>query len=249
MDIYKEGSKGEGVRQIQRALTRLGYGTAQDGVYGPLTREMVMAFQKACGLKADGIVGPATLARMGLQQLKPGVLIAGSKETGCTMGGIFLKKSKRRIDALVIHCTATREGQDMTVDEIRKEHRRQGWADIGYHYVITRDGRVHTGRDVDIAGAHVGGHNANTIGICYVGGLENRANTPYKDLKAKDTRTEAQKAAMLSLLISLLQLYPKARILGHRDYSPDKNGNGIVEPQEWIKQCPSFDAAREFRLL
>ena len=70
--------------------------------------------------------------------------------------------------------------------------------------------------------------------------------TNNNKLKAKDTRTEAQKASLLSLLVELRKLYPKAKISGHRDFSPDKNHNGIVEPQEWIKSCPSFDAKTEY---
>ena len=123
------------------------------------------------------------------------------------------------------------------------------FVDIGYHYVVTLDGRVHLGRDVDQAGAHVSGYNANSIGVVYVGGLENRPGTPYNKLKPKDTRTDAQKEALLSLLIDLRKLYPQAVIQGHRDFSPDRNHNGTIEPSEWIKACPSFDAKTEYRKL
>ncbi len=225
--IYKMGSRGSVVKQIQGALHLV-----QDGVFGTLTRETLIAWQREHGLTADGIAGPATLAK-----LLPTVI----------KKAFSLKKSKRTITDIVIHCTATREGQPITVEQIRDEHKRQGWSDIGYHYVIGLKGEIWNGRDVDKIGAHVNGHNAHSIGIAYVGGLENVVGIPYRLLKAKDTRTDAQKAALLSLLMDLRKLYPRARISGHRDFSPDKNGNGIVEPWEWIKQCPSFDARKEYR--
>jgi N-acetylmuramoyl-L-alanine amidase len=150
-------------------------------------------------------------------------------------GDIVLKTSKRRIDYIVVHCTASREGQEMTVEQIRKEHKKQGWSDIGYHYVVTLDGRAHLGRDADVAGSHVEGHNSNSIGVVYVGGVENRPGVAYDKLKAKDTRTDKQKAALLTLLQDLRRLYPTARILGHCNV--DKHG----------KLCPSFDARDEYR--
>ena len=225
--IYKIGSRGEVVKQIQRALNLY-----PDGIYGPLTKERVTQWQSEHGLTADGIVGPATLAR-----LLPSVVATV----------LNLKKSKRRIDYIAIHCTATPEGQDKAVEQLRAEHKAQGWADIGYHYVVTLDGKVHPGRDVDVGGAHVSGYNPHSIGVVYVGGLENDPQKAYKDLKAKDTRTDAQKAALLSLLLDLRKLYPKAVIQGHRDFSPDKNGDGIISVDEYIKQCPSFDAKWEYR--
>jgi N-acetyl-anhydromuramyl-L-alanine amidase AmpD len=225
--IYKIGSRGAVVKQIQKALDLY-----PDGIYGPLTAERVRDFQRENGLTPDGIVGPATLAKL-------------LPQTVAT--ALRLKKSKRRIDEIIIHCTATPEGKDKTVEQIRKEHKAQGWADIGYHYIIYRDGSVHEGRDVNIAGAHVSGHNSYSIGIAYVGGLEPETCAPYHLLKPKDTRTDLQKAALLSLLLDLRKLYPKAIIQGHRDFSPDKNGNGIVEPNEWVKDCPCFNAKAEYR--
>ncbi len=214
------------MKQIQGALNLV-----QDGQFGPLTREALMTWQREHGLTPDGIAGPATLAK-----LLPAIV----RKT------FSLKKSKRRITDIVIHCTATREGQALTVDQIRASHRRQGWSDIGYHYVIGLNGEKWNGRDVDLVGAHVSGHNAHSIGVAYVGGLENKPGVVYAALKAKDTRTEDQKAALLSLLLDLRKLYPSARISGHRDFSPDKNGNGLVEPYEWIKSCPCFDAKKEY---
>lgn len=227
--IYKLGSRGEVVKQIQKALHLV-----PDGVFGPLTQEALVTWQREHGLTPDGLAGPATLARL-LPTVAKNVL--------------HMKKSRRTITDIVIHCTASREGQAMTVEQIRAEHKKNGWSDIGYHYVIGLNGEMWNGRDVDLVGAHVSGHNAHSIGIAYVGGLENRPGVPYNKLKAKDTRTEKQKSALLSLLVDLRKLYPKAKISGHRDFSPDKNHNGVIEPQEWIKSCPSFDAKTEYRRI
>ena len=205
--IYKRGSKSPMVGQIQAALHLI-----QDNYYGQLTEEAVRMFQMKNGLKPDGIVGPATLAKLIPQRFK---------------------KSKRAIREIIIHCTATPEGKDYTVEQIRADHKKQGWSDIGYHYVIYRDGSIHEGRDVDLIGAHCVGHNAYSIGVCYVGGVENKPGVPYSKLKAKDTRTELQKNSMLSLLMDLRKLYPSAIIVGHHDYEPKKD-------------CPSFDAKKVF---
>lgn len=213
MVLYRKGSpKSEVVKEIQKALHLY-----PDGIFGVLTEEAVKEFQANNGLKADGIVGPATLAK-----LIP----------------FRLKKSKRRIDEIIIHCSATPEGRDYTVDAIRNDHIKQGWSDIGYHYVIYRNGEMHLGRDVDIIGAHCnkGGHNSHSIGICYIGGVENKPNVPYYLQKAKDTRTDEQKAALLSLLMDLRKLYPNAKIYGHHDF--DKG-----------KDCPSFDAKNEYNRI
>jgi hypothetical protein len=237
--IYKEGSRGEAVKQIQKAL-RL----QPDGIFGALTKEALMTWQRSHGLTPDGIAGPATLAKLLPERI--GVAMTLPHDGRPSHWGFTLKKSRRKITDIVVHCTATREGQAMTIDQIRAEHKKQGWSDVGYHYVVMLDGKVELGRDVDIVGAHVAGHNSYSIGIAYVGGLENKP-LPYNKLKAKDTRTDQQKAALLSLLLELRKLYPNARISGHRDFSPDKNGDGIISPCEWIKACPSFDAKTEYR--
>lgn len=238
--IYKQGDRGTVVKQIQKAA-----GAYPDGVWGAVTTECVKAWQKKHGLSPDGLAGPKTLALMGITVAVNAV--TPSKPYTILHNGIVLKKSKRRIDYIAVHCTATPEGQAKTVDQIRAEHKKQGWSDIGYHYVIDLQGRVHLGRDVDLSGAHVSGYNANSIGVVYVGGLENNPRKAYKDLKAKDTRTDAQKASLMSLLMDLRKLYPYAKIQGHRDFSPDKNHNGTIEPWEWIKDCPSFDAKMAYR--
>lgn len=246
MMTYREGSRGPVVAMIQKAV-----GCYPDSVWGKLTTEALKAWQRAHGLTADGIAGPRTLAAMGIEAVTPkgdGLQVGPDSVVGSYGGkAIRLKRSKRRIDEIIIHCTATPEGRDLTVEQIRKQHKAQGWSDIGYHYIIYRDGTVNIGRDVDISGAHCVDHNAHSIGIAYVGGVENRPGVSYKDLKAKDTRTEAQKATLMSLLMDLRKLYPKAVIKGHRDCSPDRNHDGVISPDEWVKDCPSFDAKFAYR--
>lgn len=146
----------------------------------------------------------------------------------------------RRIDCLVIHCSATPEGKDFRAKDIRKWHLQRGFKDIGYHYVIDLDGTIEKGRPEENVGAHVSGYNSHTIGICYVGGLTADGK------KAKDTRTPEQKESIIRLLMQLLCKYPEADIKGHRDFSPDKNHNGRIEPSEWIKACPSFEVRSEY---
>lgn len=211
--LYKRGCpKSEMVKQIQKALHLY-----PDGIFGILTEEAVRHFQKEHNIKADGIVGPKTL-----------LLLIPER----------LKKSRRYISEIIVHCSATPEGKDYTVDDIRKWHRQQGWSDIGYHYVIYRDGTLAFGRDVDLVGAHCSknGHNQNSIGVCYIGGIENKSGVPTALQKAKDTRTNEQKEALLSLLMSLRRMYPQAQIWGHRDFDSGKD-------------CPSFNARKEYRDL
>jgi N-acetylmuramoyl-L-alanine amidase len=229
MATYKEGDRGAVVKQIQKIT-----GCYPDGIWGKVTTECVKAWQLDHHLQADGIVGNKTLAAMGIIAVANAVSTA-KKDVYVRNDGSILKKSKRRIDYIVVHCTATPEGREMTVEQIRAEHKKQGWSDIGYHYVVTLDGKVHAGRDVDIAGSHVAGYNANSIGVVYVGGLENNPKKTYAQLKAKDTRTDAQKASLLSLLMDLRKLYTYAKIQGHRDFPGVK------------KDCPSFDAKQAYR--
>nr|DAX22701.1 MAG TPA: endodeoxyribonuclease I [Caudoviricetes sp.] len=141
---------------------------------------------------------------------------------------IHLKKSTRQITYLVVHCSATPEGKAFTVTDIDQWHRARGFKGIGYNYVIYLDGSVHEGRDVNLIPAHVEGHNHESIGICYIGGCDASGKKP------KDTRTPAQKTALLALLKELRKLYPNAKILGHRDFT------GVN------KACPSFDAKTEY---
>lgn len=143
-------------------------------------------------------------------------------------------KKRLRTDYIVIHTSATPPGMDIGADTIRDWHKRQGWQDIGYHYVIRRDGTVELGRNVSLQGSHVKGYNYCSIGICLVGGVD-------ASKRPEDNYTPEQKDALLTLLRGLKADYPKAEILGHRDLSPDLDGDGKIERHEWIKDCPCFD--------
>ena len=219
MKTLKKGSKGEDVRYLQRILNLV-----DDGIFGEITEEAVKSFQEAHGLGVDGVVGKLTWAE--LEKVKP----TASSNTSDSLSGVNIKKSRRKINLIVVHCTATEEGKDYSVEWIRKVHVKKGYADIGYHYVIYRDGSLHLGRNVDYVGAHARNHNANSIGIVYVGGC------PKGDThKNKDTRTDAQKKTMLALLKKLRSLYLSAKIVGHKDV----NATG----------CPSFDAKNEYKSI
>jgi len=145
----------------------------------------------------------------------------------------------RRIHTLVWHCTATPEGKDYTRAQIKAMHVARGFRDIGYHKIIHLDGKVSPGRPESEIGAHVKWHNLGTLGYSYVGGLDKKG-------KAKDTRTPAQKAAMIKLTKEAISRYKLRAVLGHRDLSPDLDHDGMVEPHEWVKQCPCFNAALEY---
>jgi len=145
----------------------------------------------------------------------------------------------RTITLIILHCSATRASQRYTFEQCRADHRRRGWKDIGYHYYITRDGEVHAGRPITEPGAHCQGHNSHSIGICYEGGLDNNGI-------AVDTRTRSQRRSMRQLLERLHRQFPDAIIMGHRDLSPDTDGNGRITPEEWLKQCPCFDALLDY---
>lgn len=127
----------------------------------------------------------------------------------------------RKITKIILHCSATPEGRDYTVADIDRWHKQRGWQGIGYHYVVYRDGSVHPGRPVEQIGAHTSGHNANSIGVCYIGGVAADCKTP------KDTRTPAQRAALRDLVELLRAEYPNATIHGHREFAN--------------KACPSFN--------
>ena len=133
----------------------------------------------------------------------------------------------RQINKIIIHCSATREGQDIPVETIKKWHiEGRGWSGIGYHFYIDINGKIQKGRDIAKIGAHCKGQNRNSIGICYCGGVEADGKTP------KDTRTDEQKDALLAVLRTLKAMYPEAVIHSHRDFAN--------------KACPSFDATNEY---
>ena len=146
----------------------------------------------------------------------------------------------RKLNEIIVHCTGTIPSESTTVEAVRRYHmEHNGWKDIGYHYYITRDGQVHEGRPLWQVGAHCKDHNQHSIGICYEGGLD-AAGYPC------DTRTEAQRQSMRALLTRLHDQYPSAIIMGHRDLSPDQDGDGQTTSDEWMKQCPCFDALWDY---
>lgn len=147
----------------------------------------------------------------------------------------------RPVNKIVIHCSATREGDDsVTREVIDRWHKAKGWIQIGYHFVVNIDGSIEIGRPISQVGAHVYGHNKGSIGIVYIGGLDKKG-------KPKDTRSPEQKKSLLFIVQLLKQLYPEAEVLGHRDLSPDVDGDGVIESWEWMKSCPCFDANEEYK--
>ena len=149
------------------------------------------------------------------------------------------EKNSRMVDLIVIHCSATKETSRLTPLALDRMHRQRGFNGCGYHYYIERDGKINSMRPSEKVGAHVRGYNAYSLGICYEGGLD-------KNGRAADTRTERQKVSLCALVKVLRQLYPTInRVVGHRDLSADRNGDGVITPDEWTKQCPCFDVASE----
>ena len=133
----------------------------------------------------------------------------------------------RKINEVIIHCSATPEGKDFKAADIEKWHRERGFSRIGYHYIVDLDGRVEFGRPIDEQGAHCKNHNANSIGICYIGGLAKDGKTP------KDTRTTEQRATLIWLVRTIKGLFPAVTVHSHSDFA--------------AKACPCFDATREYK--
>lgn len=144
----------------------------------------------------------------------------------------------REIKRIFVHCTAS--SQSWGVKELLAEFKAKGWQAPGYHYAITADGVVHNMYPVEKISNGVKGYNANAINVAYVGGIDAHG-------KAVDNRTSGQKVALLGLLRELKSKFPSAKIMGHRDISPDLNHNGVVDPWERIKECPCFDAISEYK--
>lgn len=225
MTTIKQGSRGEDVKTLQKLLN-----ITADGIFGKNTDAAVRAYQKAHGLTADGIVGPHTWESLGFPA------------------------SNRYIDEIIIHCSATREGVNYSVDKIDAVHKARKFSTytdekgktryIGYHYIILLDGTIVKCRPETKIGCHASGHNTRSIGICYIGGLDAR-DTDGRMIK--DTRTPQQKASLIKVIKDIKKRYGTIkRVIGHRDTSPDLNGNGIIEPYEFIKGCPCFDAIKEY---
>lgn len=140
----------------------------------------------------------------------------------------------REINLIVVHCSATRADRDFTENDLEVCHRHRGFNGAGYHFYIRKNGDVKNTRPLEKPGAHALGYNAHSIGICYEGGLDVR-------YRPADTRTEWQKHSLRVLIRTLLMDYPGCRVCGHRDLSPDRNGDGRISPEEWVKECPCFE--------
>ena len=139
----------------------------------------------------------------------------------------------RKINKIILHCTATAEGKDYSVETIRKWHLKRGWSDIGYHYLIGLDGTIHLGRPVIKQGAHTKGENKTSIGIAYVGGVE--SDKVEGKWKAKDTMTQAQERNFLVLYYSLKTCFGELSLHGHNEFSN--------------KACPSFVVNEKYKFL
>ena len=144
----------------------------------------------------------------------------------------------RTIKYIAVHCTAG--SQHTTIKELQQEFKRKGWKNPGYHYVVAADGTITQLLDEDKVSNGAKGYNSVLINVAYIGGIDAEG-------KPIDNRTDAQKASLAGLLGVLRKKYPTATIQGHRDFSPDRNRNGRIEPSEYIKACPCFDAKAEYK--
>lgn len=210
--ILKLKDRGEAVKTLQKKL-----GITADGIFGAKTEAAVKQYQREHGLVADGIAGTKTLASLGLAT------------------------NSRVITEIIVHCEATPEGEEFPRSTLEASHKARNFSayqyngkteHIGYHYVVHLDGTIEPCRPESVKGCHCTNHNANSIGISYVGGCPARTVKNWQ-YQAKDTRTPTQKAALLKLLKELKAKYPNAKIYGHRDFAN--------------KPCPSFDAKTEYK--
>lgn len=216
MTTLKKGSRGSEVKTLQNKLK-----ITADGIFGTNTENAVKEFQKKNNLTVDGIVGPKTWSKLGVT-IKP-------------------NSNPRLINEIIVHCEATPEGEEFSDESVSACHKQRKFSSyvkngktwyIGYHYIVHLDGSIHACRPESIKGCHCSGHNANSIGVSYVGGCPPRTDKNWMN-KAKDTRTPAQKVALVKLLKELKAKYPNASIHSHRDYAN--------------KACPSFDATKEYK--
>ncbi len=142
----------------------------------------------------------------------------------------------RTINKIVVHCSGG--SQDATVEAIKKYWKKIGWKRVGYHFIIDENGVETQLESIENLTNGVKNHNADSVHVCYIGGIE--------DGKPKDTRTLAQKQKLRLRVNALKAMFPHAKVYGHRDLSPDKDGDGLVEQKEWVKVCPCFDAVAEY---
>lgn len=228
MKTLKKGCKGSEVKTLQTALNlACPFGLVVDGVFGAKTEETVKEFQKTNGLSVDGIAGAKTWSKLGYETADE-----------VTPGG-------RTINKLIVHCSATPEEEDYSIDTIDHSHKSRNFSYyidpdtkqkryIGYHYIIQRNGTIVRCRPENVRGCHTSNHNYDSIGISYIGGCPPRTVKDWNK-QGKDTRTLEQKASLIALLKELGARYPKAEIYGHRDFA--------------AKACPSFDAKTEYKHL
>lgn len=133
-------------------------------------------------------------------------------------------KQRTKTKYIVVHCSASQAKTDLSAADIRRMHMQNGWMDIGYHFVIRRDGSVETGRPEGVVGSHVKGYNSESVGVCLVGGIDSKGRGEFN-------YTDAQMDALKGVLKALSAIHPEAEILGHRDLDPKK-------------ECPCFDVRK-----
>lgn len=217
MKTLRKGDRGEEVKVLQRML-----GIAADGIFGAQTETKVKEWQAAHGLDADGIVGAKTWAAMGV--------------TGNAAAGV---QNTRKITHIFVHCAAS--AQSMTPQELLNFfYKVKRWSRPGYHYVVGADGTITNIWPESKYSNGVKNMNSHSINVAWIGGVTKEHPNGI------DNRTDRQKTALRHLMKELRGKYPTAKIMGHRDTSPDVNGNGIIDPWERIKACPCFDAMVEY---
>lgn len=240
------GSRGARVRELQALLNAAGATPAlgEDGDFGGKTATAVRAFQSKAGLVPDGKAGIQTVTALkrstapvvpgrtepdksAMDGSPPATSLRGDRAAPPpNVASLVLLDTARQVSEIIVHCAATPEGRDYTVADIRAWHKQRGFSDVGYHYVIYRDGRIMLGRPVGQVGAHVEGHNTGTIGISYIGGVSADGKT------AKDTRTAAQRASLLWLAAQLRAKHRGIKkVTGHNEYA--------------AKACPSFSVRQD----
>lgn len=224
-------------KEIQELLTALGYNAGPaDGIRGERTISAIRKFQEENGLVVDGIAGPQTQIAMkqmapepdksAMKAPVPVTQYRGAVSTPpANIASLKLLDTARAINELIWHCSATPEGKDFTVDTIRQWHKARGWTDIGYHYVVYRNGHIMVGRPIGQIGSHVAGHNTGTVGCSYIGGVAADGKTP------KDTRTPEQRSSMMWLTEQLIAKHGISKVSGHNQYA--------------AKACPSFDVRKD----